>query len=70
MHAQDMEAVEEEMRASEAFERRKYLEKAQSCLDQVLARCATLFDEDGDDDVNIEDAIQPKEKHSAAAKAT
>ncbi|KAF4032159.1 ATPase family associated domain-containing protein [Phytophthora infestans] len=95
MHAQEMEAMEEEMRAMEAFERRQAteiklqqpeaavlpptsddavgsvdddLEKAQRRLDQVLARCATLLDEDADDDVNMETAIQPKEKQSAAAK--
>ncbi|KAG6960184.1 hypothetical protein JG688_00009729 [Phytophthora aleatoria] len=103
MHAHEMEAAEEEMRAMGAFEQRQEaesqqeqpsdtvpaptsdnavdnsddgLEKAQSRLDQVLARCATLLGDDGDDDVAMENAApQPriehsvrKEKQTAAAK--
>ncbi|GMF50759.1 unnamed protein product [Phytophthora fragariaefolia] len=87
MHAHEMEAAEEEMRAMEAFEQRQAgdsqppapsapapapqlspssdsaaervedgLEKAQSRLDQVLARCATLLGEDGDEDEAMESA--------------
>ncbi|KAE9338261.1 hypothetical protein PF008_g12150 [Phytophthora fragariae] len=92
MHAHEMEAAEEEMRAMEAFEQRQAgesqpqppaapapaqvaaaqpppssesapertndgLEKAQSRLDQVLARCATLLGEDEDEDVAMGSAV-------------
>ncbi|GMF25444.1 unnamed protein product [Phytophthora lilii] len=97
MHAHEMEAAEEEMRAMEAFERRQSqpqppsapapvaqpptsqkpaeeaadgIEKAQSRLDQVLARCATLLGEDGDEDVpmeSVEARAVHKEKNRAAA---
>ncbi|KAG7392735.1 Chromosome transmission fidelity protein 18 [Phytophthora pseudosyringae] len=92
MHAHEMEAAEEEIRAMEAFEKRQPtasqqqpaapatqpppssdnavgraedgLEKAQSRLDQVLARCATLLGEDGDDDVTMESG-EPRLEHVA-----
>ncbi|KUF93358.1 Serine/threonine-protein kinase YPK2/YKR2 [Phytophthora nicotianae] len=40
------------------------LEKAQNRLDQVLARCATLLGEDGDDDVTMDIAAQQRPEHN------